>query len=400
MALKDITTIEETEQLSADATFYTEDGGLFRRSGVDAVKDALGLALESTATKQALLNCFQHVAWIDENGQDYYDALYDALYNIPVSITATFVQGDAVIYNTDPLSVLRQYLVVRATYEDETVQTVTAYTLSGNLTVGTSTITVAYKGRSATFEVEVTQAESYITAVYTPGTGTVYTDDPLDSLKDNLVVTYYANQDAQGVTAPAADYTLSGTLTAGTSTVLVDYNGNTTTFTVEDVIDWYNQNVWSLGIGNIEKVVGTADTNQSNTTMYPSRTFYRADYTPRRSYPTTRGLLPYNVYNQTAVSSDYYPIPVPANANHIKISMTPGQYIFVHFIPYDEETNSYDNSTTTNRITWTDMSSGYEGALARDNDKPLFMIINSKYDSAGSSYPVEPTELVIEFSEV
>ena len=30
--------------------------------------------------KQALLACFQHVAWTDEHGQDYYDALESALY--------------------------------------------------------------------------------------------------------------------------------------------------------------------------------------------------------------------------------------------------------------------------------------------------------------------------------
>lgn len=31
--------------------------------------------------KTSLLNCLQHVAWIDEYGQDYYDALYNALYD-------------------------------------------------------------------------------------------------------------------------------------------------------------------------------------------------------------------------------------------------------------------------------------------------------------------------------
>ena len=30
------------------------------------------------AVKVALLNCFSHVAWIDANGQTYYDALHDA----------------------------------------------------------------------------------------------------------------------------------------------------------------------------------------------------------------------------------------------------------------------------------------------------------------------------------
>ena len=34
----------------------------------------------SDDVKAALLDCFAHVAWIDEHGQDYYDALYEALY--------------------------------------------------------------------------------------------------------------------------------------------------------------------------------------------------------------------------------------------------------------------------------------------------------------------------------
>ena len=42
----------------------------------------------SETAKAALLNCFAHVAWIDEHGQDYYDALESALYedtpDIPV----------------------------------------------------------------------------------------------------------------------------------------------------------------------------------------------------------------------------------------------------------------------------------------------------------------------------
>lgn len=42
---------------------------------IDAIEPGL-----SDAAKTALLNCFQHVAWIDEHGQTYYDALEDALY--------------------------------------------------------------------------------------------------------------------------------------------------------------------------------------------------------------------------------------------------------------------------------------------------------------------------------
>jgi hypothetical protein len=112
--------------------------------------------------KQTLLDCFEHVAWIDDQGQTYYNALYNALYPPAelVSISAVFTQGDNVIYDTDTLDTLKQYLVVTAAYDDQTTQTVTDYTLSGTLAEGTSTITVSYGGKTTTFNVTVTHAES------------------------------------------------------------------------------------------------------------------------------------------------------------------------------------------------------------------------------------------------
>lgn len=107
--------------------------------------------------KTALLNCFEKVAWIDENGQDYYDALETALYppaNL-VSISAVYTQSGTV-YDTDSLNDLKSDLVVTAHYSDSSTATVTAYTLSGTLTTGTSTITVTYGGKSTTFTVTVT----------------------------------------------------------------------------------------------------------------------------------------------------------------------------------------------------------------------------------------------------
>jgi hypothetical protein len=109
--------------------------------------------------KQAFLNAFSHVAWTDEHGQDYYDALEAAFYPSSglVGIAALYTQSGTV-YDTDSLDSLRDDLVVTATYADNTVRTVTAYTLSGTLTVGTSTITVSYGGKTATFTVTVTQS--------------------------------------------------------------------------------------------------------------------------------------------------------------------------------------------------------------------------------------------------
>lgn len=113
--------------------------------------------------KQAFLNCFSHVAWTDEHGQDYYDALEAALYPSTdlVSISAVYTQSGTV-YDTDSLDSLRADLVVTATYSNGDVLTVTTYTLSGTLAVGTSTITVTYGGKSTTFTVVVTAYASNI----------------------------------------------------------------------------------------------------------------------------------------------------------------------------------------------------------------------------------------------
>lgn len=129
----------------------------------EAVDDWLSVQAPSIGTlsyaaKQALLACFRHVAWIDDQGQSYYNALESELFPDATleSITAVFTQGSAVIYDTDSLDTLKQYLVVTATFSDSTTATVTDYALSGTLTAGTSTITVNYGGKTTTFSVAVT----------------------------------------------------------------------------------------------------------------------------------------------------------------------------------------------------------------------------------------------------
>lgn len=282
------------------------------------VNAAAGLAATglSEDIKEALLDCFEHVAWIDDQGQTYVDALEEALYPPAqlVSITAVYTQTGTV-YDTDDVDDLKTDLVVTAHYDNLTTETVasTDYTLSGTLTEGASTITVTYEGKTTTFAVvvthmpgtytvtntltgaansnsdaTVTEYASYtgtitatsgytldgatvsitmdgvditstaynngtisitsvtgnlvitvtavaitlssISAVYTQS-GTVYNTDSLDTLKDDLVVTATWS-DSSTTTVPSTDYTLSGTLTVGTSTVTVSYGGKTDTFTV------------------------------------------------------------------------------------------------------------------------------------------------------------------------
>lgn len=131
---------------------------------LSSVKDGLSSVENNILTaniRQALLQIAEKVAYIDEDGQDYYDDLYDALYPPAppaelVSISAVYTQSGTV-YDTDTLDSLKSDLVVTATYDDSTTATVTTYTLSGTLAVGTSTITVTYEGKTDTFNVTVSE---------------------------------------------------------------------------------------------------------------------------------------------------------------------------------------------------------------------------------------------------
>ena len=289
-------------------------------SRTQKLKDVRVIAYEGNILtddlKEALLQLASKVAYIDDQGQQYYDDLYDALYpSIPatsvvlsastlnfytlnttqtltatvypdgssdtvtwsssntsvatvsdgvvtaltygtatitatagsvsatcsilvaqaslVSISADYTQSGTV-YSTDSLDSLKSDLVVKAQWSDSSESTLQSsdYTLSGTLTAGTSTITVTYVDKTATFTVTVTEnTVSSISAVFTQGSAVIYPDDSLDTLKQYLVVTA-TYSDTSSATVPSTDYTLSGTLTAGTSTITATYGGKTDTFTV------------------------------------------------------------------------------------------------------------------------------------------------------------------------
>ncbi len=109
------------------------------------------------AVKDALLTLFEHVAYTDDQGQTYVDALKRAfaLVKSLVSIEATINTGGAEITDSDTLGTLRQYLTVTASYDDGSTATVTDYTLSGTLEVGVSTIVVTYGSAATSVNVEV-----------------------------------------------------------------------------------------------------------------------------------------------------------------------------------------------------------------------------------------------------
>lgn len=266
------------------------------------------------AFKEALLDCFANVAWINGDGQQYYDALESALYAVTAisvspnslvfdelnqskQLTATLIPvgatgevawsssnpniavvsseglvtavdyGEVTItasinglsasvsvvvsevtvtsisaildatghtfYVGDNINDIKNYLTVTAHWNDGTDTTVSSndYSLSGALSeVGANTITISYGSKSTTVSVTAVGL-SNISAIYTQS-GYVYVNDSLNSLKPDLVVT--ANY-SDGTSETVSDYTLSGTLVTGTSTITVVYGSKTTTFTVNVV---------------------------------------------------------------------------------------------------------------------------------------------------------------------
>lgn len=235
--------------------------------------------------------------------------------------------------------------------------------------------------------------------VYTAGVLPIYTDDSLATVKSRLTVTYYADSEDAGQVIPSADYTLSGTLEEGTSTLIVQYSGVRAFATIPDVVDFYNIWEWKPGDNTMTMQSMTADPNQTDETMYPSRLAGRLPYNQRRSFPVGRGKSPYYAYQQAAVAMPYYPVPIPAGANHIQIKCQSSVFFYMHTVQLDLTTLKYGNSIVNNRIMWTQITGG---VIDKDIVNPgnLFMLLNSKYDAAGTSYPVDPVGVEVIFSEV
>lgn len=193
--------------------------------------EAGGSGLSQTE-KNLILTLFSKAAYAESDAESAYDAL-EAMW---ASSTKT------ITYNLSHVSSSNS----TASIENGQSYT-TTLTATGSYTLNTVTVTMggvditstAYSSGtvsipSVTGNIVITatavlQAQS-ITATYTQS-GTVYDTATLDSLKADLVVTAnYSGGTSE--TVPSSDYTLSGTLTEGTSTITVSYAGLTDTFSV------------------------------------------------------------------------------------------------------------------------------------------------------------------------
>ena len=151
--------------------------------------------------KQALLQLASKVAYIDEDGQDYYDALYSALYDVElISISASLAQG-TVILDIDTLNDLKQYLTVTAHFDNGTSTEVTTYELSGTLTAGTSIITVTYEDATTTLNFNVT-ATTDVTPSIANWNKANYVTMTTDAVNNTIYFKTTSNKTYQGATNP------------------------------------------------------------------------------------------------------------------------------------------------------------------------------------------------------
>lgn len=223
----------------------------------DALADGIDDAESKGITpeiRQALLQIAANVVYSDGQGEEYYEALHDALYSgiELVSISAVYTQSGTV-YETDSLDSLKNDLVVSALYSDSSTETLpsSAYTLSGSLTVGTSTITVTYEGKTTTFDVVVSTPVLYalpeaktfngssdyvntgvkllsvdrdFTITFTAVNGTVDVDDPIfHCMTEELPYPGLSLQRVQG----NSSYQIGGLVTSLTATVCSWASGKT-----------------------------------------------------------------------------------------------------------------------------------------------------------------------------
>lgn len=222
-----------------------------------------------------------------------------------------------------------------------------------------------------------------IYATYTQ-TAAITPFSSLDDLRNELVVKAVYQDGYEEV---ISDYTLSGTLSIGTSAITASYNGLTDTFSVSVTYKY----ALTFSEGDMQKLPYSAGYKAANG-AYLNTNSVQANR--RRCFVVNNGdrCLKTTSDDTTFVdNTDYYPIAIPPDATSVVISITPNtQYFGATF--YTLENGEYVSKLDpgwkhgSNTFTFTAGQYGY-------------ITLTSKYNSAGTTYPTEPSELSVTFGK-
>lgn len=250
--------------------------------------------------KEALLNCFENVAWINENGQTYYDALYDSLYPDNMWFITNILTGCATSNNATSVFKNNSYVATITANEGYTLDGATVSILMGgndvtNLYYSSGSINIPNVTGDLVITVTASSSVVSISAVFTQGQSIIYNTDSLDRLRQNLVVTAIFTDSSSSV---VSDYELSGSLATENSTITVTYGNKSTTFSVNVIV--------------IVSVNGTSMTLKQGTTVNEIVT--TQTNTRAMSYATS-GVNPF--VDENGEDTIYYPFPIRAGTTTI-----------------------------------------------------------------------------------
>ena len=227
-------------------------------------------------------------------------------------------------------------------------------------------------------------AESRLTAILDYGNTTIFADDPLGKVKRMMKV-YYDGEEVN-----IGDCTITGDMIAGQNVLTVTYNDESTSIMVEAEEKPASRLV--LTAGDLLKFNGWGMSSGGQGHKPP----YLVSAATARVYYSAKGHLPYVDENNTPVTG-VYPIPIPMDATHVRVSVTPNNYkIAVNCWKYISSTRTYSFISGTD----TGFKVGYldlDIPQYSENARALNMFI-AKQDASAIGSSEEPTQVVVQFT--
>lgn len=214
-----------------------------------------------------------------------------------------------------------------------------------------------------------------ILASFNP-TNTIYTDDPLDDIKQYLTVKYYEQHGDSGTVIQSENYSLSGILAEGENIVHVTYD-DYKTIVIVDAVDFYAIKNWVAGDNLFTLAAGTV-AGQNKAGVETMQIGNYIPNIPRMSMVVHRGKTP--VINASGDPySGVYPFPVPSDCTKIVFETddTKDYYYGVGIWTLDESTGVY-----TRIYNWPWSKSFTKDFTAGAN---YFATINIKNGTAGTA---------------